>query len=128
MAFKEVTVKKGDFYKKGYQETLEAKHGTKYRVRSRINNEVFDLHDSVADNAKMISLLFSLIMRMYGTYTDTQKGRLDTEDRALIEDLFNSFASSTTLADLQVQESGAAAISKLLERQARIAEIALEEK
>jgi hypothetical protein len=128
MAFKEVTVKKGDFYKKGYQETLEAKHGKKYRVRSRINNEVFDLHDSVADNAKMISLLFSLIMRMYGTYTDTQKGRLDAGDRALIEDLFNAFTLSTTLADLQVQELGTAAISKLLERQARIAEIALEEK
>ena len=95
----------------------------KMKVRHQIESEVFDLHDSVADNAKWLSLLTTLMSRMYDTFTDTQKGRLSTEDKALIEEVFGIFKSTNTRGDVQFSKEGPAMIEKIMNRQAQIGEI-----
>jgi len=67
--------------------------------RERISNEVFDLEDSVADNAKMISLLISMISRLYPLINTTA---LAVNDKALIDAVMAEFATTNTRADARV--------------------------
>ena len=122
--FKEVKITDGISYKKGVAEELSPPSSDKkMKVRHQIESEVFDLHDSVADNAKWLSLLTTLMSRMYDTFTDTQKGRLSTEDKALIEEVFGIFKSTNTRGDVQFSKEGPAMIEKIMNRQAQIGEI-----
>ena len=124
--FKEVKfTPDGIRYQKAIKEEINSLPSTdkKARVRYEIETEVFDLHDSVADNAKWLSLLTTLLSRMYGTFTDTQKNKLSTEDRALIEGVFTMFATTNTRGDVQFTQEGPAMIQKIMQRQAQIGEI-----
>lgn len=111
-----------NMFNKGVKQVLDdtVKTDKKSQVRYRIENEVFDLEDSVADNAKMISLLITLVSRMYDTYTTTQKNRLSTADRQLIEYTFGVFANTETRGDVQFTQEGSAMIDKILTRQASV--------
>ena len=124
--FKEVKfTPDGIRYQKAIKEEINSLPSTdkKARVRYEIETEVFDLHDSVADNAKWLSLLTTLLSRMYGTFTDTQKNKLSTKDRALIEGVFTMFANTNTRGDVQFAQEGPAMIQKVMQRQAQIGEI-----
>ena len=88
--------------------------------RERISNEVFDLEDSVADNAKMISLLMSMIARLYPLIDTTT---LATADKALIDGVLAEFAVTNTRADVQLAVEGSAMVSKILGRQAAVGAI-----
>jgi hypothetical protein len=95
----------------------------KGKDRQRIEEAVFDIPDSVADNAKMISLLLSILSRVYGVLDDTQKDQLTTEDRELIENTFDLFQTIDTRADKQFQAEGFGLVEKLMRRQQSIADI-----
>jgi len=117
------TITRGMVVEPAVKEVLDdtPKRDKKSMARLRIQDEVFDLEDSVADNAKMISLLTTLLSRMYDTFTVTQKGRLATADRQLLEYMFTKFSATTTRADVQVGVDGAVpTIDKILNRQAQI--------
>jgi len=95
----------------------------KYRVRKEINEKVFDLDDSVADNSKMISLLTTVLSRIYDVLPDTEKDNLNADDRAMIEYMFSKFKTTNTRADVQFATEGVSLIDKLLDRQADIGTI-----
>jgi len=122
---KETTKKEGMWTRRAVEEVPDTKlkADIKSLQRLKIQDEVFDLHDSVADNGKMISLLMSLIIKMYSTYTDTQKNRLDDNDRAMIESVFAEFAGVQTRADVQFAKEGIGMVTKILDRQAKIGAI-----
>ena len=116
--------KDGMRYQKAVVQELNAPStDKKSKIRYQIENEVFDLEDSVADNAKWLSLLTTLLSRFYDTFTDTQKARFSAEDKALIEMMFSKFKTTNTRYDVQFQEEGIALIDKILERQKQIGEI-----
>ena len=122
--FKEVKITDGISYKKGEAEELSPPSSAKkIKIRHQIESEVFDIHDSVADNAKWLSLLTTLMSRMFDTFTDTQKGRLSIEDRALIEGVFGMFKNTNTRGDVQFAQEGPAMIEKIMSRQAQIGDI-----
>ena len=93
---------------------------TKNKQRLRIQNEVFDLEDSVADNAKWASILTTFISRIYSILPEEQKALLDPTERATIEYALAEFAATNTRADVMLAAEGAAGIKKLLDRQGAI--------
>ena len=119
------TIKRGALLSKGVQEVQdsEIKRSKKDLSRLDIQDTVFDNADSIADNAKMISLLLTTISRMYDIMEDTQKDKLSTDDRNMIEYTFSKFASTNTRADIQFATEGVTFIDKLLNRQAQIGAI-----
>jgi len=91
-------------------------------IRNKIEQEVFDANDSIADNAKMIMLLLSMIKRLYNAQFNIDN--LSSDDRALIEFALNKYEETTTRMDIQFQEEGGTnLIEKLLTRQQKIADI-----
>ena len=124
--FTETKVQNGRVYTKAYQEKQEPKSGKKYEKRARINNEVFDIHDSVADNAKWASILTSFIVRLYDVMPEEQKALLDPNDRAIIEYMLNGFKATNTRMDIALQQDGTDIIDRMLERQQQIANIIAE--
>ena len=118
-----VQVKK-HMFKKGVEEVLAPlATDTKSKQRLEIQDQVFDNADSIADNAKMISLLISVVRRMYEIMPETQKADLDSDDRTMIEYTFSQFASTQTRADVQFAVEGLALIDKLLARQGQVGTI-----
>lgn len=109
------------YYKEKVDETL--KIDKKSQARYLIENEVFDIRDSVADNAKMISLLVSFIERIWSITPDDQKDNLSDEDRQAIEYVIGKFKETITWADIQWQQEGIGFADRLLERQGKIGEI-----
>jgi len=126
MEYKKTTITRGMVVEPAVEAVLDStpKKDKKYLARLQIQDNVFDLNDSVADNAKMISLLTTLMSRMYDTFSTSQKNLLSTTDRALLEHVFTKFNTTDTRADLQVSKEGATTvIDKLLDRQAQIGQI-----
>jgi len=109
------------YYKEKVDEAL--KTDKKAQARYLIENEVFDIRDSVADNAKMISLLVSFIERIWSITPDDQKDNLSDEDREAIEYVIGKFKETITWADIQWQQEGIGFADRLLERQGKIGEI-----
>ena len=115
-------LKKGALHKVGVQETLnkEIKTEKKYLNRKKIQDEVFDDSDSIADNAKMISLLLTVISRMYDIMPTEQKDLLKADDKAMIEYAFNKFHTTNTRADTLYAQEGNSLIDTLMKRQSDI--------
>ena len=111
-----------------YQTTIEEvpmvpSTSKKIMKRQEIQDEVFDLEDSVADNSKMISLMLTVMDRMYNTFTETQKAKMTAEDRGMIEYMFSKFKVTETRADVQFKSEGLELVDRLLDRQATIGDI-----
>ena len=111
-----------NLFKKGYTEVLDTSVQTnkKAEARYKIEKEVFDEKDSLADTAKWLSLLTTLVSMMYETFTETQKAKMPAEQRALIEYTFTKFKATNTRGDVQFAQEGIAMVDKLLARQAQI--------
>jgi len=101
----------------------EPKVGKKEEARYKIQEEVFDLNDSVADNAKMISLLTTMVSRLWDIQTDSQKNKLSDTDKAAIDYVVGKFEATTTWADIQWAKKGIGFADTLIKRQARIGSI-----
>ena len=125
MAFQDTKVKKGNVYKKAVRETVDTtpKTDKKHLSRKRVDQEVFDIYDSVADNAKWASLLTGFVIRIYNALPEEIKANLDPADKQMIEALSAEFLSTPTRLDVQLQEEGYAIIDRMLERQRQVAEI-----
>jgi len=96
----------------------------KYQLRYRVNEEVFDLHDSVADNAKMISLIFALLSRIWEEAIPNEiKDKMDKETREMIEYAFSKYHSIQTRADVEFLINGKELIDKLMDRQDKIGKL-----
>ena len=119
-----VTTKDGLYYKKVMREIpvpSESGNIKKGLARKRIQEEVFDLPDSIADNAKMISLLMSVIKRIYEALPATTKNKI--KDKEMIEEMIQVFNNTQTLADVQFAQEGDKMIKKIFDRQAKIGDI-----
>ena len=101
----------------------ELKVDKKSKHRLAIQEQVFDNADSIADNAKIASLLLTVISRIYDIIPSSQKDNLDQNDRDMIEYTFNKFANTNTRADIQFATEGLALVDRLLDRQAAICAI-----
>jgi hypothetical protein len=126
MNLKEARVRtSGGVYRKVIIEEPSTEYATsKMQARKRIGDEVFNSYDAIADNAKWLSILTTLVSRIYDAMPETQKVEMATEDRQLIEYAFSKFSASATRADVQVSEEGpTVVIDKLLDRQVKIGEI-----
>ena len=122
---KQTKIFQGKKVYKGVVEEVNSKPSktTKSTNRFRIQEEVFDLEDSVADNAKMISLLMTVISRMYGVLETSQKENINPEDRVMIESIFDTFSNTQTNADNMVDSEGLSGVERLLDRQEAIGKI-----
>jgi len=123
MKYVDKTKIKGAFYIPAVQEESSLLVGQKYKNRKQINEEVFDTEDAVADNAKMISLLMSIVSRIYSIIPESEKNDLDPIDRDIIEYSIEKFKEIQTRADKQFQVEGSSLIDKLFERQNTIGNI-----
>ena len=103
------------------------KRDKKTLARYDIEQNVFDKHDAIADNAKMISLILTVVSRIYDVLPDSEKDNIDSNERALIEYALDKFKITDTRADKLFATEGTALVDKLMDRQADIANI-LEEK
>ena len=122
--YKKVKKTNGLLVENYFEETLTPpSKDEKVKKRYEIEKEVFDLEDSVADNSKMISLIFSLGATIYDVLTDEQKSKIPDEKRELIEYSIQRFKDTETWGDIQVKKEGKKAIDKLLDRQKKVAEI-----
>jgi len=110
---------------KAYKEVVESEPtgSKKAKARYEIENNVFDLRDSVADNAKMISLLTSLVSRIWSIIPDDQKDNLSDEEKQVIDYVIDKFDNTETWADVQFAKEGLTFADKLLERQNQVGSI-----
>jgi len=110
---------------KAYKEVVQDEPQTdkKAKVRYEIENNIFDIRDSVADNAKMISLLFSMVYRMYEAMPEEYKQNLSEQDRQMIEFAINEFKNVQTWGDLKIQKEGTNAIISLMQRQNKVGQV-----
>jgi len=125
MAYKVIKEQKGmlvrNVVKKTFEETVSA--DKKDFIRKDIEKDVFDTEDAIADNAKMLSLLTTIVSRMYDVLDDTQKDALGADDRSMIEYTFKKFKTTNTRADVQFATEGITLVDKLLDRQGQIGSI-----
>jgi len=92
-------------------------------ISSIRNKKVRTVEDSIADLAKMNSLLFSCISAMYGTMSDTAKSKIDEGTKELIDYSVEKFSNTQTRADRQLIKEGTGLVDKLFEREVQIADI-----
>jgi len=124
MKLKKVVIHDGPLKQAGFTEIIDetTKIDKKSRTRYEIQEEVFDLNDSVADNSKMISMIFSILNSMYKSMPENEKEALGKK-RSLIEYAFDKFDVTTTSADVQIEQNGKDFIDKLFSRQENISKI-----
>ena len=123
--YKEILHKNGLLYTKKIIEkpstkTLDAKKGLQ---RKAIEEQIFDLNDSVADNAKMISMVFTVVTRIWEAMPQEQKDTIDPADVTVIDETIRRFKDTTTWADRLFAEEGFDLVDRLFERQGKIGEI-----
>jgi len=122
---KQTKVVQGKKVYKGVVEQLNTNPSktVKSNNRFKIQEEVFDIEDSVADNAKMISLLMTTLSRVYGVLDESQKDAIPAADKSLMEAMFAKFETTQTNADNMVALEGLTGMERLLNRQGKIGQI-----
>lgn len=111
-------------FKEYYKEDLcEEGDNIKFKERAVIDKEVFDIHDSVADNAKWAAILTTAISIIYNSLDEETKKRMDPRQRGLMDLLVSSYASTTTRFEVQYEKEGIDLIFKMISRQHKIGSI-----
>lgn len=87
----------------------------KSKIRIRVEREVGDKEDHIADNAKMISLLLSVISILWNGKENATEEQLEFVEYGL-----DKFKDTLTLADIKFASDGTKEIDKLLDRQGKI--------
>lgn len=125
----EKKVVKNGIFKKAYTEQLnESDFSKKAKIRKEIDETVFDLNDSVADNAKWASILTIAISIIYQALSEETKGRMDPNQKAVMDALVHLYSESITRFEIQYAEEGLELITKMLDRQEAIGQIILKNK
>ncbi len=123
---KKITVQISDFlFERGVVEVVDKtpKKDKKSLNRLDIQENVFDNPDAIADNSKMISLIMSMLMRMWAVMPDEQKELMSEQDKAMLDQTFAMFDDTITSADVAFSEEGMELVNRLLTRQGDIASI-----
>lgn len=112
-------------YHKQYEEVLRVFEGRdkKAKIRSEIDEQVFDLNDSVADNAKWSAILTTAISIMYNALDEDTKARMDPRQRAIMDALVYLYSQTQTRFEIQYAKEGLSLITKMIGRQQKIANI-----
>jgi len=97
--------------------------GRKAQIRFNIHHQIFDLYDSVADNAKLAILALILISKLWKILPNDIQDLLSDEDREVIEYLVTRLESVTTRTTQELSKDAKAFIDKLLTRQTNIAQL-----
>jgi len=122
MKYKETIEKHGFLFKRKYKQELNSISDTKKgKVRERINSELFDIEDSLADTTKMLFLVIAMLKRLYDANFDISQ--LSQDDKDIIEYALSKYSNTTTWLDVKFNEEGIALIDKLAERQNNLANI-----
>lgn len=87
---------------------------------------VRNVEDTLADLAKMNSLLFSVVSKIYEILPSEQIDNIPADEKTIIEYALESFKNINTRADLQLAEEGEVLIDKLMNRESEIAKIVTE--
>ena len=102
------------------EESLRTLEGDTYLKRKKINESVFDEADSIADNAKMISLIFSLVGVIW---ENMDKSNVDPKIVDTVHTVISKFRSVETWADYLFETEGLEVIDRLIDRQKDVARI-----
>lgn len=97
-------------------------------IRRRIASDVRDSEDSISDISKLAFFSIRLSYYLYKTLTETQKKKLNKDDRQLIDEIFDAFEDHTSVLDGQMKKDGIEAIIKLFKRDEAISRIINSEK
>ncbi len=87
------------------------------------DTKVRNSEDTLADLAKMNSLLFSTVGAIYGTLSASAKDKIPAETRGVIEYSIQEFDKVQTRADRQLATDGTELVDKLFAREVQIADI-----
>ena len=85
--------------------------------------KVRNLEDSVADLAKMNSLLMGFVSTIYKVLSATEKAAIPAAKAAVINHALQRWATTQTRGDRQLKTDGLALIDKLFDREVAIADI-----
>ena len=122
MKYKETIEKHGLLFKRKYKQELDSISDTKKgKARERINSELFDIEDSLADTTKMLFLVIAMLKRLYDANFDINQ--LSQDDKNMIEYALNKYSNITTWLDVKSNEEGMTLIDKLADRQNNLADI-----
>jgi len=94
---------------------------SKGKIRKQIEKEVFDIEDSVADNAKLIFLLMASVKRLYKALPDDIKDNI--EDKEILDIMIDTFNKTQSIADIKYKKEGNNMITRIFDRQAKIGSI-----
>jgi len=95
----------------------------KQLIAAHIDSDVRNPSDTLADLAKMNSLLFSMVGAIYSTLTPTAVGKIPAADKAVIDYAMARFQAVQTRGDRQLATEGTKLIDKLFDREVAIADI-----
>jgi len=92
-------------------------------ISSERDKEIRNSEDTLADLAKMNSLLFSMVAAIYSTLSTTAKAKLPVAERGVIDYAITKFTAMQTRGDRQLAKEGTALIDKLFDREEAIANL-----
>jgi len=92
-------------------------------ISSERDKDIRNSEDTLADLAKMNSLLFSMVSTIYGTLSTTAKNKIPAAERAVIDYAITKFAAMQTRGDRQLAKEGIVLIDKLFDREEAIADL-----
>jgi len=122
MKYKETIEKHGLLFKRKYKQELDSVLDVKKgKARKRINSELFDIEDSLADTTKTLLLVIAMLKRLYDVNFDVNQ--LSQNDKDMIEYALNKYSEITTWLDVKINKEGITLIDKLANRQNNLANI-----
>jgi len=92
-------------------------------IASERDKDIRNSEDTIADLAKMNSLLFSMTAAIYSTLSTTAKAKIPAAERGVIDYAMTKFAKMQTRGDRQLAKEGTVLIDKLFDREEAIANL-----
>jgi len=116
---------KGALRSPAYQEVLDVTKKVDQKTKNRyaIQEGVFDDLDSIADNAKMVSLIMSMFYRLYEAMPQEVFDNLTVEDKGAIEYAIGVFKATRTRADDLFDSEGTEFVDRMFVRQGQVGQI-----
>jgi len=95
----------------------------KQLIAKQRDAEIRNVDDTLADLAKMNSLLFSVVATIYSTLTPTAINKIPAAEKAVIDYAIKRFTAIQTRGDRQLATEGTKLIDKLFDREVSIADM-----
>ena len=124
MGYKKIDKINGMRHQAKYIETPTITEGVKGKIRNKIEKEIADRDDLIADLTKLVFINLSLIKELY-SLVDLSK--LDDEKKAMFEYGFKKYEESETILDYYLQKGDLSFIDRILERQEKIVKVVKDE-